>query len=406
LIARLLNGANKVFDPFFELFYKENIMKSLKFLRSALLFSLLFLANPSWLLMVHASSPAKTISQLRVKESHRLLPIQEDGKWGYINRAGEVVIKPQYDSAELFSEGLAFVRYPNREKPLKPGETTPELVLGAGFIDESGKVVLELESPFYLAGDGFFDGLTKFWTWESGRGNLYGYIDKSGTVKIKPQFGYAYEFVEGLAAVCVDQNCGFIDKTGAFVIAAKYRVAFPFSDGFAVVGMNHDQVGFINKSGELVIEPQFGNLIGTMFSEGLSAVAYPNGKFGYLDNQGVLVIPMQFDLALPFSEGLAAVSIKGKWGYIDKSGKFVIEPQFRGAGSFSEGLAAVGSEPGLMRTELTGVGTGYIDKTGKMAIKLGFDTASSFVDGVAKVYVDGRMGYIDKKGNYIWNPTK
>ncbi len=210
-------------------------MHSLKSLTKSLFISLFVLAPSAFLFGVEASSHSSITSQSQVNESRRLLPIQQDGKWGYINRAGEVVIKPRFDSAEEFSEGLAFVRYANREKPLKPGETTPELVQGAGFIDESGKVVLELESPMYLGGDSFFGGLTKFWTGQAGKGNLYGYVDKSGTVKIKPQFSYAYEFTDGLAAVCLDQMCGFIDTSGEFVIAAKYRVAFPFSDGFAVV---------------------------------------------------------------------------------------------------------------------------------------------------------------------------
>ena len=337
--------------------------------------------------------------------SQRLLPIQENFKWGYINQAGEIVIKPQFDSAEEFSEGLAFVRYANREKPLKPGQTTPELILGAGFIDETGNVVLELESPSYLGGDNFFEGLTKFWSGESGR-SLYGYIDKTGKIIIKPQFTYAYEFVEGLAAVCVDEKCGFIDKSGTFVIAPKYRVTFPFSDGFAVVGLDHDKVGFVNKSGELVIEPQFGNLVGTIFKEGLARVAYTHGKYGYVNTQGALVIPMQFDQAQPFSEGLAGVYVDGKWGYIDRTGKFVIPPQFRGAGPFVEGLAPVNSESSLMKTEQTGVETGYIDKTGKMIIRVSFDSASSFLNGIAKVYVDGKFGYIDKKGNYVWKPSR
>lgn len=62
-----------------------------------------------------------------------LLPIQQGGKWGYINRSGEVVIKPQFDSAEPFAEGLALVRYPAHKKLLKPGEKTAELVEGDGF---------------------------------------------------------------------------------------------------------------------------------------------------------------------------------------------------------------------------------------------------------------------------------
>jgi len=354
-------------------------------------------------------TPASKLPPVRsaenVSHSQRLLPVQRDFKWGYINQVGEIVIEPQFDSAEEFSDGLAFVRYANREKPPKPGETTPELIIGAGFIDETGKVVLELESPAALGGDSFFEGLTKFWTGQSGQ-TLYGYIDKNGAVAIKPQFTYAYEFFEGLAAVCVDEKCGFIDKTGAFVIAPKYRVAFPFSDGFAVVGFDHDKVGFVNKSGDMVIEPQFGNFVGTMFKEGFSSVAYASGKYGYVDAQGTLAIPMQFDQAQPFSEGLAAVSINGKWGYIDKHGKFVIQPQFRGAGPFAEGLAPVNSEQSLMKTEQTGVGTGYIDKTGKLVIALSFDGGMSFVNGIAKVYVDGKVGYIDKKGNYTWKPSR
>ena len=350
-----------------------------------------------------ATPPVRSMNQ--DKPSPQLLPIQQDFRWGYINRAGTLVIKPQFDSAEEFSDGLAFVRYPNREKPLKPGETAPEIILGAGFIDETGKVVLELESPFYLAGDGFIEGLTKFWTWEAGKGNLYGYIDKTGKVQIKPQFSYAHEFFEGLAAVCLDQKCGFIDKTGEFVIAPTYRMTFPFSDGFAVVSMDHEKVGFVNRVGELVIEPQFGNFH-PVFKEGLAPVAYPNGKYGYIDTQGLLVIPMHFDQAQPFSEDLAGVSVNAKWGYIDKSGKFIIEPKFRSASPFSEGVAPVNSEPGEARTEQTGTGTGYIDKTGKMVITLKFDGALSFVGGIARVYVEGKFGYIDKKGNYIWKPTR
>src|ERR1044072_9816151 len=69
-----------------------------------------------------------------------LLPIQQGGKWCYINRSGEVVIKPQFEAAALFADGLAFVRYPPRKKPLKPGEKKPELVEGTGWIYAGGKV--------------------------------------------------------------------------------------------------------------------------------------------------------------------------------------------------------------------------------------------------------------------------
>ena len=339
--------------------------------------------------------------------SDGLLPIQQGGKWGYINRSGEVVIKPQFEAAALFADGLAFVRYPPRKKPLKPGEKKPELVEGMGYIDATGKVVIELENPLHINGDSFSEGLTTYWTWTPEQGDMYGYIDKSGKVQIKAKFTVAYSFVDGLAAVCIEwQKCGFIDKSGGFVIEPKYRFTSSFSEGFASAGLQYDIVGFVNKSGEMVIEPQFLNNA-TPFREGLSAVCYPHGKYGYINTEGVLVIPMQFEVAQPFSDGLAAVRVDSKWGYIDKTGKFVIEPQFKGAGPFSEGLAPAGNVDfnSVTRSEEPELTAGFIDKQGKTVFSLPFDLASPFVNGISTVRVGIQLGYIDKTGKYIWQPS-
>ena len=335
-----------------------------------------------------------------------LLPIQQGGKWGYINHSGEVVIKPQFDSATEFSEGLALVRRPPYKKPLKPGEKTPELIEGLGFIDPTGKVVIELESPLHINGEGFSEGLTQYWTWEPPLGNVYGFIDTSGKVQIKARFTIAHSFVDGLAAVCIEQKCGFINKSGDFVIEPKYRFTSSFSEGLALAGFEYDKLGFVNKSGEMVIEPQFANN-GPRFKEGLAAVSYPLGKFGYINTEGIIVIPMQFERAQPFSDGLAAVRVDSKWAYIDKTGKFVIEPQFRGAGPFSEGLAPAGNVDfqSVSRSEEAEPTTGFIDKQGKTVFSIPFDVALPFVNGISQVRVGIQMGYIDKTGKYIWQPS-
>ena len=67
-------------------------------------------------------------------------------------------------------------------------------------------------------------------------------------------------------------------------------------------------------------------------------------KWGYIDKSGKVVIEPQFDSADDFSEGLAKVKKDGKRGYIDKIGKVVIEPQFDEVWDFSEGLATVAIE--------------------------------------------------------------
>ena len=40
-------------------------------------------------------------------------------------------------------------------------------------------------------------------------------------------------------------------------------------------------------------------------------------KYGFIDKSGKVVIEPQFDLVFDFSEGLARVEKDGKWGFID-----------------------------------------------------------------------------------------
>ena len=62
------------------------------------------------------------------QENNSPRPIQQNGKWGYIDSTGKIVIKPQFVSAEEFSEGLAAIENEHGKH---------------GFIDESGAIVIE-----------------------------------------------------------------------------------------------------------------------------------------------------------------------------------------------------------------------------------------------------------------------
>ena len=66
------------------------------------------------------------------------------------------------------------------------------------------------------------------------------------------------------------------------------------------------------------------------FSEGLAAVSV-GGRFGYVDERGEIVIEPKFDLAGEFLHGLAEVLVGDKAGIIDRKGAFVIPPMFRRA---------------------------------------------------------------------------
>ena len=61
------------------------------------------------------------------------------------------------------------------------------------------------------------------------------------------------------------------------------------------------------------------------FSNGFAVVS-SGGKVGYIDKGGKYIINPQYDNLDNFFDGLARVTIGDKSGYIDKEGKYVWNP--------------------------------------------------------------------------------
>jgi len=116
-----------------------------------------------------------------------LLPVQVDGKDGFIDKTGKIIINPQFDYADFFEEGLARVRIGGKY----------------GFIDKTGKIV---SNPQFDDAGVFREGLARVRI-----GGKWGYIDKTGKIVIEPQFYYAGFFHEGLAEVEIGGKRGYID---------------------------------------------------------------------------------------------------------------------------------------------------------------------------------------------------
>lgn len=64
-------------------------------------------------------------------------------------------------------------------------------------------------------------------------------------------------------------------------------------------------------------------------------------RWGFIDKTGKMVISPQFEDVHSFVKGLAPARLGKTWGFIDTAGKFAINPQFEDAAGFSEGLAGV-----------------------------------------------------------------
>ncbi len=316
-----------------------------------------------------------------------LFPIVKDGKWGYMDAKGKVIIEPQYQLAYDFHEGLACVAV----KAFR------------GYIDPTGEMAIKPQ--FGWAGN-FSEGLA-FVNLHKGMYGEHvewykattgtGFCDKTGKVVIR--LGYnqrAADFREGLSV----SGRGFIDKTGKSV-PTEAEECDSFSEGMAA-GRKGDKWGYLSRETmKFAIPPQW--TAARAFSDGLAAVAEGtfaarerNLKWGYVDKQGKLVIAVQFADAGPFSEGLAPVKVGSKWGYVGKGGEMVVEPKYDYAWRFSEGFGRV----------LVGEKHGYVDRTGKVVIEPQYDAAWEFNKGLARVGIGDKEGYIDHSGKYVWEPTE
>ena len=353
--------------------------------------------------------------------SDNWFPVMVNGKAGYIDRTGKIVLEPKYDGASYFSEGLARVSV-GRDTIITEG-------FSQGYIDETGKVVIapqwDVVSHFSegLAAVGYDQtkqafklGNKTFYTSASHTWYRWGFIDKTGNLVIEPKFSEISEFRDGIAVAAIpimsEWKYGFIDRTGNWVLSPKFDHAKQFSEGLARVFVN-GKYGYIDRLGNLTIPAKYSSA--RDFSEGLAcvklggdvikpkgvSVTRNNADYAFVDTAGKVKFKVGKGECESFSEGLARVSVGPRHRVIDKIGKFVFDPSLEVWSNFKYGLA---------RVYLAGNEIGIIDKSGKITIRKPFGMADDFYRGLAEVcesYDFGaKCGYINKEGEIVWQPSK
>lgn len=304
-------------------------------------------------------------------------------RWGYIDlSSGEYLVKPKYEEAYDFSEGLACV----------------SLGYSYGYIDKSGEFVID---PVYSEANPFSDGLACVKL-----GSLYGYIDKSGEFVIEPSYSEATPFSDGVAFVSMGAHYGMIGKDGNAItgpicgMLPWYNVYFNY--GLYPI-MTADMSGYvyINKEGEIVL-PKDGQpyYAADMFSGGLAAVCYGNQLYGYIDVDGNWVVPPKYDqFGSGNSSGDYICVTDGPYNELifDSSGNCVLE--------FGEDLRVVNwlRHERIAVRETASDKIGFWDICGNVVIDYQFDMAGHFAFdySYAKVAYDGLWGMIDKDGNWL-----
>jgi len=226
------------------------------------------------------------------------LPVKVEGRYGFIDGAGTLVIPPRYESAGRFQDGLAVVS-----------------VNGTwGYINPAGLLAI---MPVYDHARDFSEGKAVV-----GINGLYGFIDRAGVYVVVPVYEDASEYGSGMAAVRSGGKQGYVDLAGRLVIQAKYDEAYAFGgDGMACVRMGGG-LYFIDRAGKPAMKRMFPFCTG--FHEGMAGFYVGRGSvWGFMDRNGRTVVPPAFQDIGHFSEGLAPAKQGGKWGYVGRDGKYV-----------------------------------------------------------------------------------
>ncbi len=266
-------------------------------------------------------------------------------------------------------------------------------------------------------------------------GSTLGYVSVNGTWAIPPAFLEAQAFTGKVATVRLAGVPGVIDGSGKWLTPAAPN------DPVAARWLNQQGMhrlsgmGLINRSGEMVIPflyPQVQRVSDTRYQvchqDGCDTLPVPkapkatlappivasvarqtvhaaagwvpaaeNDRWGFQDASGQWVLKPQFEETEPFEGGLAKAKSKGLWGIILPSGKWLHAPAFQAISPFENGVAVAQHADKDQQALLHADGKRF-DVPGRLS--------SLFADdGLAVASGAGGVGYTDRTGNWVIEPT-
>lgn len=161
-------------------------------------------------------------------------------------------------------------------------------------------------------------------------GDKIGFVDKEGTIVVKPQFTMYY-------GECYDEN-------DIIKVSIDNLYGFPRSGG-KVATYKRPMYGLINYKGETIFEPSFYSLLPAIGNKKLFTVQNNHFEYAVLNIDGTEVVPFgKYNRIDGFDNGLARVKNGNvtngqkengnKWGLIDENGNEVLPLEYNDIGTF------------------------------------------------------------------------
>ena len=323
--------------------------------------------------------------------------VQRDRLWGLARTDGRWLVEPKFELADSLSGGLARVTVSGK----------------FGFIDRTGNVTIE---PVFDKAWWFRPG---FGHTSAQRDGIFGVIDKAGSwifqtnyqqVHFAIAFGknpdsetvFGWHFKKG-------DRWGLLNLDGGVMLDADFdQPVNHCADGRLVAYKNMEWLYF--KPDGSPLQPPDGRFVDASCGSAPPYTLKIGDKFGLVNGRLSPLTPVHFDAVAWAGPGAKNVKIDGKWGRIGLDGRWLLEPRFdylsNGVDIF---VASVNGKRGFMRSD----GTWLIEPKFDAARRRGDDTAFVTVSGATGVLrlmdqswvVPQRPGVMCDVGNAIMSQS-
>ena len=350
--------------------------------------------------------PEELESDFRL-QNYFFLPFKESDKWGYINELGEEMIKPGFEEATFFSDGLAVVSDKGKY----------------GYVNKAGKITINFQfqdaEPFHNS-----SAVVK-------KDSLYGLINKDGDFLIQPKYQELSEVSDDIYMAVKNDISGYLHKNGDTLTGFIFDLAGDFRNGYAIVNKK-EKFGLLNAGGYFNIEPKYAELV--FIGNGLLKALSENEAWGILNVKGDTILPFTYEAIGEFHEHRALVAKKDKCGYVNEQGileiplRYFYSSVMLTTGQFQDGFALLKQKYKSVLIDTTGKVIsfsgyedyaqpsegfipvrknkkwGYADMNGKIRIPCKFESAEPFNEGFAIIRQNKLEGLIDTSGNVFIAP--
>lgn len=249
--------------------------------------------------------------------------VKVNGNYGFVNTNGDSMLPPIYSGASPMMGANAAVN---------DGEEWH-------IINRGGFKVARTSSPVdYM-------GILVGGKIPIGKDGKYAYTNTGLQIPEELPYDYASNFKNGVAAVKKGERWALIDIEENLITDHIFEDVildeFNTCHNAGVIFVKKDgKYYMVNASGQKITETAFDNAKPFVTAE--PAAVCVGGKWGFVDSSGNWVMEPQFEDADSYSLGLAGICKDGLWGYINKSGKLMIDHQFEDCLPFTSiGITAV-----------------------------------------------------------------